>query len=223
MAGESFMAVSRPRVILSAAISLDGKIATKEGDSALSSRRDKARFHRLRAKADAILVGINTVRIDDPLLTVRHAKGQNPVRVVLDSSGSMPTKSKIIKTCHAIPTIIAVSKKAPKKNLARLAEYPLQIVVSGQTKIDIKRLLGILRKQNIRTILLEGGGTLNWEFIHKGLVDELVVTVAPRLVGGKNAVTLVEGDGFSKIANCPKLKLQNIIRQKDEIVLRYYI
>ncbi len=122
-----------------------------------------------------------------------------------------------------IPTIIAVSKKASKKNLARLAKHPLQIVVSGQNKIDTKKLLRILRKQNIKTLLLEGGGTLNWEFIHKGLVDELIVTIAPYVVGGKDATTLVEGDGFSKITNCPKLKLRNVIRQKNEIVLHYYI
>jgi len=217
------MVSSRPHVILSAAVSLDGKIATKNKDSALSSAQDKIRFHRLRAKTDAILVGINTVRIDDPLLTVRYARGKNPTRVVLDSSGAISPKSKIIKTCNTIPTIIAVSKKAPKKNLARLAKYPLQVIVLGQNKVDTKKLLQILQKQNIKTILLEGGGTLNWEFIHKGFVDELIVTVTPYVIGGKYATTLVEGDGFSKIANCPKLKLQNVIRQKNEIVLHYYI
>jgi len=122
-----------------------------------------------------------------------------------------------------IPTIIAVSKKASKRNLTRLAKYPLQIVVSGQNKVDTKKLLRILQKQNIKTILLEGGGTLNWEFIHKGLVDELIITIAPYVVGGKDAITLVEGNGFSKIATSSKLKLQNIIRQKNEIVLHYYI
>ncbi len=217
------MVNSRPHVILSAAVSLDGKIATKNKDSALSSGQDKIRFHKLRAKVDAILVGINTVKIDDPLLTVRHTKGKNPIRVILDSSGRISPKSKIIKTCHIIPTIMVVSKKAPKKNLTRLGKYPLKVIISGQNKIDTKKLLRILQKQNIKSILLEGGGTLNWEFIHKGLVDELIVTITPYVVGGKDATTLVEGDGFSKIANSTKLKLQSIIRQKNEIVLHYYI
>lgn len=217
------MVNSRPRIILSAAVSLDGKIATKNKDSALSSRQDKIRFHKLRAKVDAILVGINTIKIDDPLLTVRYTKGKNPIRVILDSSGRISTRSKIIKTCHVIPTIIVVSKKAPKKNLARLGKYPLKVIISGQNKIDTKKLLQILQKQDIKSILLEGGGTLNWEFIRKGLVDELIVTITPRIVGGKDATTLVEGDGFSKIANSPKLKLHDIIRQKNEIVLHYYI
>lgn len=217
------MVNSRPRVILSAAVSLDGKIATKNKDSTLSSKQDKIRFHRLRAKVDAILVGINTVKIDDPLLTVRHARGKNPIRIILDSSGRISPKSKIIKTCHAIPTIIVVSKKAPKKNLARLGKYPLKVIISGQNKINTRKLLQILQKQNIKSILLEGGGTLNWEFIHKGLVDELIVTITPYVVGGKDATTLVEGNGFSTITNSTKLKLQNIIRQQNEIVLRYYI
>ncbi|QLH08236.1 2,5-diamino-6-(ribosylamino)-4(3H)-pyrimidinone 5'-phosphate reductase [Candidatus Nitrosotenuis sp. DW1] len=217
------MVNSRPRVILSAAVSLDGKIATKNKDSALSSGKDKIRFHRLRAKVDAILVGINTVKIDDPLLTVRHARGKNPIRIILDSSGRISPKSKIIKTCHAIPTIIVVSKKAPMKNLARLGKHPLKIIISGQNKINTRKLLQILQKQNIKSILLEGGGTLNWEFIHKGLVDELIVTITPYVVGGKDAMTLVEGNGFSTIANSTKLKLQNIIRQQNEIVLHYYI
>ncbi len=217
------MASSRPRVILSAAASLDGKIATKNKDSALSSGRDKIRFHKLRAKVDAILVGINTVKIDDPLLTVRHVKGKNPIRVILDSSGKISAKSKIIKTCHTIPTIIVVSKKAPKRNLARLGKYPLQVIVSGSSKINTKKLLQILQKQNIKSILLEGGGTLNWEFIHKGLVDELIVTITPYVIGGKDATTLVEGYGFSKISKSTKLKLHGIIRQKNEVVLHYYI
>jgi 2,5-diamino-6-(ribosylamino)-4(3H)-pyrimidinone 5'-phosphate reductase len=217
------MANSRPHIILSAAVSLDGKIATKNKDSALSSGQDKIRFHKLRAKVDAILVGINTVKIDDPLLTVRHIKGKNPIRIILDSSGRISPKSKIIKTCHMIPTIIVMTKKVPKKNLAKLGKYPLQVIVIGKNKIDIRKLLQVLQKQNIKSILLEGGGTLNWEFIHKGLVDELIVTITPYVVGGRDATTLVEGDGFSKIANSTKLKLQNIIRQQDEIVLHYYI
>src|SRR5574338_1492609 len=217
------MVNSRPYVILSAATSLDGKIATKNKDSALSSKQDKIRFHKLRSKVDAILVGINTVEIDNPLLTVRYAKGKNPTRIILDSYGKISAKSKILKTCHAIPTIIVVSKRAPKKNLTRLSKYHLKIIVSDQDKVDIKKLLKILQKQNIKTILIEGGGTLNWEFIHKGLVDELIVTIAPYVVGGKDATTLVEGDGFSKITRAVKLNLQNVTRQKNEIVLHYYI
>ncbi|MGQ0771313.1 MAG: 2,5-diamino-6-(ribosylamino)-4(3H)-pyrimidinone 5'-phosphate reductase [Nitrososphaerota archaeon] len=213
---------SRPRVVLSAAMSLDGKIATKSGDSALSSRQDKVRVHRLRASSDAILVGKNTVNIDDPLLTVRHVRGKNPTRIVLDSCAEILPNSKIIRTAHLVPTIIVVSKNAPKKNLAKLEKYPVKILVVGKNRIDLKRLLQILYKQKIRTILLEGGGTTNWGFVRQGLVDEIIVTITPYIAGGREAKTLVEGDGFSKITNSLKLKLHKIKRQNNEIVLHYY-
>ena len=105
------MASSRPHIILSATMSADGKIATISGDSELSSKKDKVRVHKLRSRADAILIGKNTVLRDDPLLTVRLAKGRNPTRIILDSTGSIPLNSKILKTCSKVPTIIAVSKK----------------------------------------------------------------------------------------------------------------
>jgi 2,5-diamino-6-(ribosylamino)-4(3H)-pyrimidinone 5'-phosphate reductase len=202
-------------------MSIDGKIATKTGDSGLSSGQDKIRVHRMRAKADAIIVGIRTVSVDDPLLTVRYVRGKNPTRIVLDSFGTILPSSKIIKTANKVPTIIAVSKKAPKKNLAKLARYPVKILIAGQNKVELKKLLNSLHKQKIKTILLEGGGTLNWEFIRRGLVDELVVAVTPYIVGGKDAITLVEGNGFSKISHSPKLRLYKIARQNNEIVLHY--
>lgn len=215
------MVSSRPRIILSAAMSIDGKIATKTGDSGLSSRQDKIRVHRLRAKADAIIVGIRTVSVDNPLLTVRYARGKNPTRIVLDSFGTILPSSRIIKTANKVPTIIAVSKKAPQKNLTKLARYPVKILIAGQNKVDLKKLLSTLHKQKIKTVLLEGGGTLNWEFIRQGLVDEMVVTVTPYIVGGKDAITLVEGNGFSKILHSKKIRLHKIARQNNEIVLHY--
>lgn len=215
------MAGSRPYIILSAAMSLDGKLATKSGDSAFSSRQDKVRVHRLRAKSDAILVGKNTVEIDDPLLTVRYARGKNPTRIILDSRAEISPSTRIIKTSWSVPTIIAVSKKAPKKNLTRLGRYPIQVITAGKNRIEIKKLLQILHKQKIRTILLEGGGTTNWEFIQKNLVDEIIITITPYIVGGSSARNLVEGAGFSKIADSFKLKLKKVQRQNNEIVLRY--
>lgn len=215
------MARSRPYVILSAAISLDGKIATRTGDSALSSKSDKIRVHNLRAKADAILVGKNTVLQDDPVLTVRYARGKNPTRVILDSLGQIPTNSKIIRTSHKIPTIVAVSKKASKKNLARLGKFPLDVVIAGKTRVDLKKLLQYLYKRNIKTILLEGGGTTNWDFVYQKMIDEIIVTVTPYLVGGKDTKTLIEGNGFPKINKSLRLNLNKVVRQGNEIILYY--
>jgi 2,5-diamino-6-(ribosylamino)-4(3H)-pyrimidinone 5'-phosphate reductase len=216
------MEKSRPKVILSAAMTLDGKIATKTGDSKLSSKQDKVRIHKLRSKVDAILVGSNTVKRDDPFLTVRHTKGKNPLRIILDSKANIDQKSQIIKTCKKIPTIIAVSKKASKKNIDKLKKYPLEIIITGNKLVNIKNLLRILSKKKIKTLLVEGGGTVNWEFVKQGLVDEIIITITPYLIGGKKAITLVDGEGFSLIQKARKLKLKKTCRLGNEIVLHYY-
>ncbi len=215
------MAKSRPRVILSAAMTLDGKIATKKGDSKLSSKQDKVRIHKLRSKVDAILVGSNTVKRDDPMLTVRYTKGKNPLRVILDSKAEINPKSRIIKTCKKIPTIIAVSKKASRQNVSNLKKHSLEIIITGENKVNIKNLLKALSKKKIKTLLVEGGGTVNWEFIKQGLIDEVLVTITPYLVGGQKAISLVDGEGFSKIQNSKKLKLKKISKLGNEIVLHY--
>ena len=211
----------RPRVILSAAISLDGKLATRTGDSKLSSRRDKIRVHKLRSRFDAILVGKNTVEIDDPLLAVQGIKGKNPVRVVLDSKATIHASSKILRTCSKIPTIIAVSKKAKKKNLEKLKKFPVVVKVCGNNKINIKKLLKFLKEKNVKNLLVEGGGITNWSFVKENLVDEAIITITPYIIGGNSSATLVDGNGFSIIAKSSRLRLKNVTRIKNEVILHY--
>ena len=211
----------RPHIIFSAAITLDGKLATRTGDSELSSKADKNRVHKLRSKVDAILIGKNTAKIDDPLLSVHNIKKKNPIRIILDSNATIRTNSRILKTCSKIPTIIAVSKRAQKKNLQKLEKFPVQIIVCGNYTVSIKKLLGTLKKKGIKNILVEGGGRANWAFVKENLVDEAIITITPYLVGGINATTLVDGDGFSTIAKSIKLKLKNVIKIKNEVVLHY--
>lgn len=215
------MVNSRPKIILSAAMTIDGKIASKNGDSKLSSKKDKTRLHKLRSKTDAILIGKNTLLRDDPLLTVRYHKGKNPIRIILDSKGEIPLTSKIIKTCNKIPTIIVVTKNISKKNFNRLQKLPLQMIIAGTKKIDIPKLMKILFKQQIDTILLEGGSKTNWEFISKGFVDEIVITIAPIIVGGQTSTSLVGGEGFLNMQNSKKFKLKNISKFKNELVVHY--
>ena len=215
------MEKSRPYVILSAAISIDGKIATKTGDSKLSSKQDSIRLHKLRSKVDAILVGKNTVAVDDPLLTVRHTKGKNPIRIVLDSKGTLSDKSKILQTSDKITTIIVVSKKISKSNYNKLNKFPVELIVTGDSSVNIKSLLRKLFTKKIKTILVEGGGTINWEFIKHNIFDELIVTLSPFLVGGNNAISFVEGDGFDKISKSPNLRLKSVKRLKNHLVLHY--
>lgn len=212
---------SKPYVILSAAISIDGKIATKTGDSKLSSDQDCIRLHKLRSKVDGILIGKNTVLQDNPLLTVRHARGKNPIRIILDSKGNIPSKSKILQTSKQVPTIIAVSKTIAKSNLERLRKFPVDIIITGERSVNIKSLLKKLLDKKISTILVEGGGTTNWEFIRQNLFDELIITLSPFLLGGNNAISFVQGDGFSKISKSPSLRLKSIKKLKNHLVLNY--
>ncbi len=212
------MEKSRPYVILSAAISIDGKIATRTRKSNLSSRKDLIRVHNLRKSVDAIIVGKNTIRVDDPLLTVRYVKGNNPIRVILDSKGGLSTKSNVIKTAKNIPTILVVSENAPR-NIKKFTANGVQVIRCGKKKIDIKKLLKILGKKGIKKIVVEGGGTTNWYFFKEKLVDEIVVTITPYILGGSTAISLVEGVGFEKISN--SFKLKKIEKIQNEIVLHY--
>ena len=215
------MVKSRPYVILSAATSVDGKIATRKGDSKLSSKSDSIRLHKLRSTVDAILVGKNTIVKDDPMLTVRYTKGKNPIRIILDSKGTISKKSKILQTSNKIPTIIVISKKISKSNFEKLQKFPVEIIIAGQDSVNLKLLLKKLSSKKIKTILVEGGGTVNWDFIKKNLFDELIITVSPFLIGGNNAISLVEGIGFGKISDSPNLRLKSIKRLKNHLVLSY--
>ena len=215
------MEKSNIHVILSAAISIDGKISTRTNDSKISSKEDSIRLHKLRSKVDAILIGKNTLLQDDPLLTVRHTKGKNPIRVILDSKGTIPITSRIIKTSSEIPTIIVVSKKITDKNLLKLKKLPVEIIVSGENSVNLKLLMKKLSTKKIKTILVEGGGTVNWEFIKNNIFNELIGTLSPYLIGGNDSISFVEGKGFAKITNSPKLKLKSIKRLKNYLVLNY--
>ncbi len=215
------MEKSKPYVILSAATSVDGKIATRTGDSNLSSKQDKVRLHKLRSKVDAILVGKNTVLLDNPMLTVRYTRGKNPIRIILDSKGTISKKSKILQTSNKIPTIIAVSKKISKSNFDKLRKFPVEVITAGKNSVNIKLLLKKLSDKKINTILVEGGGTINWEFIKHNLFDELIITLSPFLIGGNNAISFVQGQGFEKISNSPNLRLKSIKRLKNHLVLNY--
>ena len=211
----------RPHVIFSAAITLDGKLATRTGDSKLSSKKDKIRVHKLRSKVDAILIGKNTVEIDDPLLSAHNIRKKNPIRIILDSNATIKNNSRILRTSSKIPTIIVVGQISNKKNLRRLEKFPVQIIICGKQRINIKKLIGLLGKQGIKKILVEGGGEANWSFVKENLVDEAIITITPYLVGGITATTLVDGDGFSTIAKSTKLKLKSTRRSNNEIILHY--
>jgi 2,5-diamino-6-(ribosylamino)-4(3H)-pyrimidinone 5'-phosphate reductase len=211
----------RPHVILNAAMSIDGKIATRLGNSDLSSKQDKIRIHKLRSKVDAILIGKNTLQKDDPLLTVRYSSGSNPTRIVLDSLGKISINSKILKTSYKVPTIIAVSENISSRNLQKLKKFPIDIIITGKKLVNLRSLLLHLYKRKIKTVLVEGGGKTNWQFIKENLIDEIWVTITPIIIGGTDAITLVQGNGFPTIAKSSKFRLNGIKKLENYIVLHY--
>ena len=217
------MANSKPKITLSAAITLDGKIGQKNKHIVLSSKADKIRVHKLRSKSDAILVGKNTVEQDDPLLTVRYAKGKNPIRIILDSHGTIKNTSKIIKTCKRVPTIIVTSEIISKPNLNRLRKLPVDLIICGKTQVNLTKLLPVLSKKGIKTVLLEGGGTLNRSFLKKNLIDEMIIALTPYVLGSKNTVSLFEGLSFPSLKIKFPLKLKNVQKNGNEIILNYKI
>jgi 2,5-diamino-6-(ribosylamino)-4(3H)-pyrimidinone 5'-phosphate reductase len=220
------------KVIINSAITVDGKIATSSGDSRISSREDLVRVHKLRASVDAIIVGISTILADNPRLTVRLAKGKNPARVIVDSKCRIPLDSQIMHTASRVKTIVAVTDQAPEEKIMKLRDMSAQVLVISEGKkgqsaavphgVNLKLLFRKLEKMGLKKILVEGGGELNWSLLHLWLVDELTITIAPKIAGGRLATTLVEGDGFDDMAQSIKLHLKKIQRKKGgELVLHY--
>jgi 2,5-diamino-6-(ribosylamino)-4(3H)-pyrimidinone 5'-phosphate reductase len=215
---------TRPFVILNAAMSLDGKIATHTGDSRMSSPVDLRRVHRLRATVDGIMVGLRTLLVDDPKLTVRFVKGRKPYRIIVDSNARTPLGSYVVRTARDIPTIVAVTSRAPKARVKALKRMGVSILVCGKGKLVSQTiLLERLRTLGIRKILLEGGGTLNWSMLSDGVVDEIFVAITPRIIGGAKAVSLVEGEGSAMVKDSVKLKLLTASKYGPDLVVRYKV
>jgi 2,5-diamino-6-(ribosylamino)-4(3H)-pyrimidinone 5'-phosphate reductase len=210
-------------VILNAAMSIDGKISTRKNDSAISSKLDLVRVHKLRSTVDGIVIGISTVLEDDPMLNVRYStRKKNPTRIIIDSNARIPLNSRIIESSNKIQTIIAVTHNAPPRKIKEIQSKGAQVSVYGNGRVNLRNLFQQLEKMGLKKIIVEGGGEINWSVLKLGLVNELVVTISPVIIGGRDAKTLVEGKGFTNISDGIKMKLSNkIIQNKNEIVLFY--
>lgn len=211
----------RPWVVLNAGITLDGKIASRSRDSRISCPEDIKRVHRLRSEVDGIMVGINTALIDDPKLTAHKIRGgRNPVRIVVDSRGRIPLTAQVFG--GEAKTIIAVSKEAPADKVREIGAKA-DVIVCGEDRVDLRCLMRELYSRGIKKLLLEGGGTLNWGMLKDGLVDEVRVAIAPKIVGGRDAVTLVEGEGYNLIDEGVKLRLKKSYPLGEDLILEYEV
>lgn len=204
-------------------MTLDGKIATQTGSSEISGPEDLKRVHQIRKNSDAIMVGINTVLVDDPRLTVHKISSNpsdNPLRVVIDSKARTPLDARILN--NDAPTVIAVSKKAPMSKVEKLREK-VEVIICGDNQVDLEELMKKLKIKGINTLMLEGGSTLNFSMFEHNLIDEVKVCIAPMIVGGKNAKTLVDGDGFDFMASAIKLELKKSYNLGKDLILEYIV
>ncbi len=214
--------MTRPYVIIVSEVSIDGKLTLYRGASSkeLMSLMDEEAYrylHEIRAKVDGIMVGCETVRTDNPSLTVRYVKGRNPTRVIPCSTANLPLDANVLNTEEA-DTIVAVTEKADPDRVERIKEKGARIVVAGDELVDFDLLLPKLYEMGIKSLMVEGGASINWEFIRRRIVDEIRIIHLPVIVGGENVPTLVGGEGFKKLRNLLHLRLRaHFVRGKQLI------
>ncbi len=211
----------KPYVVMKYAMTMDGKIAAYTGESKWVTG-EAARIHvqEQRLKYTGIMVGVGTVLADDPMLTCRLENSRNPVRIICDSHLRTPLTSKIVRTAETIPTILASSSKDQQK-IKNYEELGCQVLYVPEKNghIDLNRLMELLGAAKIDSILLEGGGTLNWSALESGIVQKVQTYIAPKLFGGEEAKTPVEGKGFPDPASAVLLKNSEIIRLGDDFLI----
>ena len=220
-----YISTRLPWVALKAAMTLDGKIATRTGDSKwITGAEARAYVHELRHRFMAILVGIGTAVADDPLLNCRiEGRGvRQPIRVVVDSNARLSLESQLVQTAEEYRTIVAYTRFAPEERVKALRETGVEMLLCKEKEglVDVRNLLELLGQSGIDSILLEGGGSLNYTFLSEGLADELYAFIAPKIVGGMNAKTPVEGAGMEKMADAINLELENVLNIGHDVLLK---
>ncbi|WP_181684656.1 2,5-diamino-6-(ribosylamino)-4(3H)-pyrimidinone 5'-phosphate reductase [Halorhabdus salina] len=217
-------------VVVNAATSADGKLSTREREQiAISGPADFDRVDQLRADSDAVMVGVGTVLADDPSVTVddetrvaaRRERGAplQPARVVADSRGRTPTDATILD--DDAETFVLVTEAVSPESIDRFDAAGATVIVAGEERVALDAALAELESHGIDQLMVEGGGELIFSLFEAGLVDELSVFVGPKIIGGRDAPTLADGDGF--IADFPDLELQSVERLDDGVLLQWTV
>jgi diaminohydroxyphosphoribosylaminopyrimidine deaminase/5-amino-6-(5-phosphoribosylamino)uracil reductase len=228
-----YIKTKRPFVAIKTGMSLDGKIATASGESQWITNEDSRGYVQiLRATYDAIMVGVNTIVQDNPRLTCRLPGGRQPVRVVIDSMARTPTNAQIFQQKGTgllrSNVIVCVSPKAPEDRLRALREVGAEILVcptagySVDSHIDLDKLMNLLGKREITSVLMEGGGTLNAAALEAAIVDKVYVFVAPKIIGGVGAPTMVEGSGVALLDQAVQLHRMACTPMGGDILIEAY-
>lgn len=214
-----------PWVTIKTAMSVDGKIATKIGDSRwISSEESRHYVHLLRSAHAGLLTGIGTVRADDPMLNCRIDGMQSPVRIIADSEASISHDSNIIKTAGKFRTIIAHTPAAPHKRIEALQKAGIETIECPATnrQVDLGHLCARLGEMGIGSVLVEAGPMLNWSVVKSGIADEFYTFVAPVIIGGSGAVTPVGGDGCRLVSQAIRLAVESVRPSGQDILIHAY-
>ncbi|MBW7919794.1 MAG: dihydrofolate reductase family protein [Anaerolineales bacterium] len=223
--------MNRPFVFINAAVTADGKIDTRERRGAtISSARDKARVDRLRAGADAVMVGGKTLLEEDPRLTVksealraeRAARGlsPNPMKVgIVSNADELPDGDFV--NFGAARVVIFAAERTSKARVESLRSRGVEVYVHDAPRVDLVEALRVLRGLGVERLMVEGGGTLNFELLRLGLVDELTMYIAPMIFGGESAPTLADGVGLARGEAIPLKLVESEIHADGGVVLKY--
>lgn len=213
---------AKPFVTLKLAMSADGRSATRTGDSKwISNEESRAHVQLMRADSDAVIVGAQTVRTDNPMLTCRIMEGRNPFRIVVSSSLSIPKSSRVFENGDG-KTVIFTSGSAPQERISALGECPgARIITCGESQVDMQKMLLALSAMGMKKILIEGGSTLAACAIEAGIVDRLCLFVAPMLIGGERAKGALGGAGAESISAAVKLGAPKVRKFGRDLLLEY--
>jgi diaminohydroxyphosphoribosylaminopyrimidine deaminase/5-amino-6-(5-phosphoribosylamino)uracil reductase len=217
-----FMKTGMPFVLLKAGESLDGKIATAKGESRwITCKKSREFVHRLRNEYDAVMVGIHTIIKDNPSLTTRleRKKGRNPKRIIVDSSLRIPMNARVLDVQDS-ETYIATTRDASEKKRRLLEKKGVHVLLINKkkTRVNLRSLMQELGKKKITSVLIEGGGEVNFSALADGIVNRVMFFIAPLIIGGRESPSSVSGEGFSLLKNAVSLK--NVeIRRLDRDVL----
>ncbi len=203
----------KPYVIVFVTATIDGKIASRTRFSSISCPEDLRRLHMARKEAGAVMIGANTANIDDPSLRLKYVEGSNPVRIVIDGRLSIREDLRLVRDGLS-RTIIITSRAADRDKMERLKKLGVEVYVVDSEKppkIDVEQALKLLYKLGIEKILVEGGGELIWSLAEKNLIDEIRVTYAGYILGGRESVSIAGGIGFETTSESPLYKPVSVL------------
>lgn len=218
---------NRPHVTLVSEVTVDGKLTVTRGASSkllmqFMSHDAEVLLHQIRADSDAIMVGANTIRIDNSFLTVRHVPGKNPIRVIPSSKADISPEANVLSP--DAPTIIAVSSLADREKCSQLAKKGARVEICGEDSVNLPALMKLLyEKYDVKSLMIEGGSTLNGHMFQEGLIDDLVLIHLPFIAGGEDTPSLVTGLSPKDVTDLLKLELVTQYLAGDNLITKWNV